>query len=321
MGVTIKDIAKVSGFGLGTVSRVLNGSSSVSPETREKILAVVKRLNYKPNKTAKMLVSGNYNTSTIGIILPKITHKFSMKILGGIYNRLNDLGYSLLIFNIGRQREEIFRQMMYSDFSGLLALIDPLTAEEKQRLEEHNSRFIYLDLHEEGENSIYFNNRHGGKLAAEYLLNNGCRKIIFVGDYSASQQENERLAGFRERLAEEGLSTEAEYAIALDEMEARMITENIIRRKQADGIFYYCDVLALGGLKAKQELKSDIRLVGYDDISPTEYVGLSTIRQDGALLGELGAEKIVELVKGGLENLDAKSIYLCIEPELIDRGS
>ncbi len=319
MGVTIKDIAKVSGFGLGTVSRVLNGSASVSPETRAKVLKVARRLDYKPNKTAKMLVTGQYNNSTIGIILPKITHKFSLKILAGIYNRLNDLGYSLLIFNIGQQREEVFRQLMYADFSGLLALVDPLTPEEKMKLEEHNSRFIYLDLHEEGENSIYFDNFRGGALAAEYLLDKGCRRIVFIGDLSASQQEKERLAGFRSRLSDSGLKPLQELSIALDEKESERITAELIRNNQTDGIFYYCDILALGGLKAKQTLESSVRLIGYDDISPTEYVGLSTIRQDGGLLGELGAEKIVELIQRRQDGSCA--IYKCLEPDLIDRDS
>jgi len=320
MSVTIKDIAKVSGFGVGTVSRVLNNSASVSDETRKKVLDVVDRLKYKPNKMAKMLVTGQYNNSTIGIILPKITHKFSLKILEGIYSCLNDLGYSLLIFNVGKQREEIFRQIMYTDFTGLLALVDPLTGNEKLKLKEHNNKFIYLDLHENGENSIYFNNEYGGSLAADYLISKECKNIAFIGDLSVSQQQKERLSGFKRGLDTGNMELHEEHSISLDEDEACRLTKKLISLGKIDGIFYYCDILAIGGLRAKKELKSDIRIIGYDDISPTEYLNLSTIRQDGIKLGELGAKRIVNLIEKVLKD-NEPVIHQCLLPELIDRGS
>ncbi|NQT58529.1 MAG: LacI family DNA-binding transcriptional regulator [Bacteroidetes bacterium] len=320
MRVTIKDLAKISGFGLGTVSRVLNGSSAVSDTTREKVLEVARRLKYKPNKTAKMLVTGQYNNSTIGIILPKITHKFSLKILEGIYSCLNERGYSLLIFNVGKQREEIFRQIMYTDFTGLLALVDPLTENEKLRLKEHNNKFIYLDLHEKGENSIYFDNFHGGSLAADYLIAKGCKHIAFIGDLSASQQEIERLSGFKGQLETNQMDLKSEYSISLDKDEAYRLTSDLIKQGDIDGIFYYCDILALGGLQAKKELNSSIHIIGYDDISPTEYVNLSTVRQDGVELGKLGAQQIVDLIERVVRDGES-SVNVCLEPELVDRGS
>ena len=320
MGVTIKDIVKISGFGLGTVSRVLNGNPGVKDETREKILEVARRLDYKPNKMAKMLVSGYNTNSTIGIILPKITHKFSLKILEGIYTYINEKGYSLLIFNVGKQREAVFRQIMFADFAGLLSLVDPLTDNEKAMLRDHNNDFIYLDLHEQDENSIFFDNMHGGSLAAGYLLEKECREIVFIGDLSESQQEKERFAGFKARLQDAGMEVCREYRIPYDESEAYKLTKEIIAGNEADGIFYYCDILALGGQKAKKEMSSDIRLIGYDDISPTEYVSLSTVRQDAAALGQLGAEKIIELIERR-KNDRSKPVYICLKPELIDRGS
>ncbi len=320
MSVTIKDIVKISGYGLGTVSRVLNGSQGVKDSTREKILEVARRLDYKPNKMAKMLVSGYNTNSTIGIILPKITHKFSLKILEGIYAYVNERGYSLLIFNVGKQREAVFRQIMYADFAGLLSLVDPLTDNEKTMLKDHNNDFIYLDLHEKGENSIFFDNMHGGQLAADYLLDKNCKKISFIGDLSESQQEKERFSGFKARLDDAGMEICDEYRIPYDETEAYNVTKDIITKKRTDGIFYYCDVLALGGLKAKQELSSDIRLIGYDDISPTEYVNLSTVRQDASELGELGAEKIIDLIERRNQR-NVEPVNICLKPELIDRGS
>ncbi len=321
MATTIKDIARASGFGVGTVSRVLNGSPKVRGETREKILQVARQLRYKPNKLAKMLVTGRHSQSVIGIILPLLTHRFSLEIMGGIYSRLNELGYSLLIFNIGNNREVMFEHIRYSHFSGLLALKDPLNDEEKKILREHYSDFIYLDYHEEGENSIFFDNHRGGGLAASYLVDHGCDNIVFVGDQTRSQQRCERLQGFKDGLKACGVPLMDEIYIPIDETESYRTTKYFIKKGQANGIFFYSDDLAVGGLRAKRESRKKIRIIGYDDIEAAGYLGLSTVRQDANVLGRLGAQKLVEILEKGQSNEDSETISLCLEPKLIDRGS
>jgi LacI family transcriptional regulator len=321
MAATIKDIAKVSGFGVGTVSRVLNGGSLVKDKTRQHILQVVKQLNYRPNKLAKMLVTGNYTSSIIGVILPLITHRFFMDIVGGIYNKLNELGYNLLVFNIGTKREQVFKHIEQVDFSGLLILADPLSKEEKSMLATHHSQFIYLDYHEKDEDSIYFNNNMGGRLAATYLVEKKCKRVVFIGDLLNTQQQVERLAGFKEELAAKGLRLIEEMYINIDEEESFRVTENIIRNRKFEGIFYYCDDLALGGLRAKRQLGSKVRIVGYDDIDASAYLGLSTVRQSAAKLGARGAEKIIELIQETASPSDTLAISECLQPELVDRNS
>lgn len=321
MATTIKDLARVSGFGVGTVSRVLNASPKVKKETREKILQVARQLRYKPNKLAKMLVTGRHSQSVVGIILPLLTHRFSLEIMGGIYSRLNELGYSLLIFNIGNNREVMFEHIRYSHFSGLLALKDPLNEKEKTILREHYSDFIYLDYREEGENSIFFDNYYGGRLAATYLVDRGCRKIVFIGDQTRSQQICERLQGFKEALEAFGVQLIEEKYIPIDEVESYRITKSTIKKGQADGIFFYSDDLAVGGLRAKRESRKKIRIIGYDDIEAAGYLELSTVRQDANSLGRLGAQKLVEILQRGQANEDSGIISVCLEPELVDRGS
>lgn len=321
MAATIRDIARLSGFGVGTVSRVLNGSPSVKEETRDQVLRVAKRLRYKPNKLAKMLVTGRYTDTTIGILLPLITHRFALEIIGGVYSRLNELGYNLLVFNIGKKREEVFENIRYVNFCGLLVLINPLTDEEKKMLEEHYTQFIYLDYYEEGENSIYFNNQKGGGLAASYLIQKSCKRIVFVGDLAETQQKVERLEGFKAELAAHDLSLVDEKYIHKDEEEAYRFTLDTIRKDEADGIFYYCDDLALGGLRAKKKIGSSIRIIGYDDIQAAGYLGLSTVRQSAKTIGQLGAQRIVELIERTSILERSKLISECLNPELVDRDS
>lgn len=318
---TIKDIARISGYGVGTVSRVLNGSPLVRDETRKRIMAVARKLNYRPNKVAKMLVTGRFSQSTIAILLPKITHRFSMEIVAGIYSRLNELGYNLLVFNIGKKREEVFEHIRYSHFSGLIVLLNPLRPEEKSMLKAENAHFVYLDFHDRNENSIFFDNHLGGGYAAAYLEEKGCKRVVFIGDLAKTVQREERVEGFKSGLRERGMDLIDELYIPIDEKESYRVTRDLITRRRIDGIFFYSDDLALGGLKAKRDLGSDIRIIGYDDIQAAGYVGLSTVRQDSNVLGRLGAEAIVEIVKGEKLRAEDLPIYKCLKPQLVDRGS
>ncbi len=321
MAVTIKDIAKISGYGVGTVSRVLNGSSLVKSETRERVMHIARKLNYKPNKVAKMLVTGKFSQSTIGIILPRITHRFSMEIIAGIYTKLNELEYNLLVFNIGKKREEVFEHIRYSHFSGLLVLLGPLKEDEELMLKSENTHFVYLDYHDRTENSIFFNNHLGGGLAAKYLMDKKCRRIMLVGDYAKTIQREERFRGFKDVLKDAQIELFDEVYISSDERAAYSLTKKIIKAGKADGIFFYSDDLALGGLKAKRETQSGIRIIGYDDIEAAGYLGLSTVRQNAHTLGQLGAGTIVEILKKDKPINETEVVYRCLEPELVDRGS
>lgn len=321
MAVTIKDIAKISGFGVGTVSRVLNGSPLVKSETREQVMQIARKLNYRPNKVAKMLVTGRFSESTIGIVLPKITHRFSMEIVSGIYSKLNDLGYNLLVFNIGRKREEVFEHIRYSHFSGLLVLLGPLKEPEELMLKSENAHFVYLDYHDKNENSIFYNNHFGGGLAARYLLGKKCKNIMLVGDRAKTIQREERFKGFKDTLLKENAELFAEEYIESDEKAAYSLTKKVIKAGRVDGIFFYSDDLALGGLKAKRELRSGIRIIGYDDIEAAGFLHLSTVRQSAHTLGKLGAQTIVDILKRDKSIHETKPVYKCLKPKLVDRGS
>ena len=321
MSATIKDIAKVSGFGIGTVSRVLNGSPAVKDSTREKILETVQRLNYRPNKWAKSLVSGNYVDTSIGVILPRFNHQFALQIVSGAYEILSDRGYNLLIFTLGRRRDDVFAHIRYTPFSGILVLVDPLSADEKQILREHNSDFVYLDYHEEGHHCFSFDNAKGGEAAAQYLLDRGCRNIGFIGDMVQSQQMKERLSAFERALAQAGPVFRGARFIPSDEDSSYRTTRGIIEEGEMDGLFFYSDDLALGGLRAKRDTGSPLRIIGYDDIPAAGYLGLSTIRQDARELGHAGAERILELIERSPNTPVLETTSVCLAPTLVDRQS
>jgi len=320
--VTIKEIAEKAEVGIATVSRVLNGSPLVRDETRERVLDVVKRLGYRPNKMARMLVKGDYSDSTIGVLMPEVTHQFFFEVVGGIYRALKAQDFNLMIFNMGMKREQVFEHIAQERLAGLLIMgSPPLSTEEKDLLQLHGSRYLYLDYHEPEENCIYYDNAAGGREAARYLVSRGCRSIAFVGGPAHTQQQQERKHGFDAELAEAGVPPSSEHATEIDEEQSCRLSRRLFEDRTLDGIFYFCDTVAYGGLRARAELSASVRIVGYDDILPSRYLGLSTVRQPSAELGSEGARAILRIVRAPAPPADHPTIQRCIRPRLIDRGS
>lgn len=322
---TIKEIAKLAGVGVGTVSRALNGAPNVSPETMEKVLEISRKLNYKPNKTARSLVKGHYSQPTIGVVFTTAIHPFFYEILKGVYYGLKQSHYSLLVFNMGDDRSNVFNRIPYENLAGVLIVSTKMTPEEKRQLKVNGVPFLYLDYFEPDENTIYLDNYVGGGMAAAYLISKAAAKIAFIGENTKNQQFEQRLAGFCAKLEENGLGITCRKLIDIQEdmpfdvyeKESYYLTKEILQENDIDGIFYYCDEFAYGGLTALRELGRQAVIIGYDDTPPSKYLGLTTIRQPAYQLGLEGAKQIMKLAIGAENQLLNK----CIQPELIIRST
>jgi LacI family transcriptional regulator len=320
---TIKEIAKLAGVGVGTVSRVLNGAPNVSGTTEAKVREVARKLNYKPNKTARNLVKGHYSQPTLGVVFTTAVHPFFYEILKGIYCGLKLSHYNLLVFNMGDDRSHFFNRISYENLAGVLIVSTEMTPEEKRQLLNNGVPLLYLDHFEKEENSIYLDNYRGGGLAAGYLIAKKVKKIAFVGENTRNQQFEERLAGFRAKLAANNLeigcqkliNVQEDLPYDLYEKESYYLTKGLLQEKNIDGIFYYCDEFAYGGLHAVRELNRQVTIIGYDDTLPSKYLGLTTVRQPAYQLGLEGAKRMIELVSSGENQI----LTRCIPPELIIR--
>lgn len=313
---SIKEIAKLAGVGVGTVSRVINNSEHVTPETRQKVMEIMETLNYRPNKAARSLVRGNSAVSTIGVVLPNIAHAFFFEVIKGIYAYLKEKKYNIQLFTMGIDRKTTFEHIVDANLASIMIFAESLTPEEKMKLKLNNTNFIYIDYLEQGENSIYFDNDAGGEKAAKYLLDEKCSKIIYVGTPEKTQQQDNRYGGFKRILDTDNMRIEKEYYINLDEELAYQISKKIIQNNEADGIFYFCDEMAYGGIRAKKELGSDIKMVGYDDLAISKYIGLTTIRQQAEELGKNAAEIAIKLIS---DDAEKEKYNVKIIPELIKR--
>jgi DNA-binding LacI/PurR family transcriptional regulator len=131
---TMKDIAKMAGVGLGTVSRVVNGTGPVSEETRKKVEDALNSTNYRPNRIARKLVSGKTGRGFYGVLMPLFIHPFYFYVLRGIHRFVEEQDMNLILFNRGSHPEEAISYLMQEDILGLMVMSHDLSKEEEDLL-------------------------------------------------------------------------------------------------------------------------------------------------------------------------------------------
>jgi len=309
--VTIRDVAREAGVGVGTVSRVLNGSSQVREATRQKVLAAIKALNYSPNITARQLSRGK--TSTIGVVSPFFTFPSFVDRLTGIQEVLDDSEYDLVLYSI-RSVEQLQRRLRMligeNRADGLIVLSLPFSEHDLQEL---NPAFpiVVVDITPAAHYpNIIIDNVRGGDMATTYLIEHGHRDIGFIGDELDSPfgftSTERRLRGFRQALERAGLAFHEEWCWCGEHSQdaARQAAREILSHGRRPSAFFVAiDTLAFGVLQAAGDLglrvPQDLAVIGFDDIAAASYVNLTTVRQHLVRSGQIGAQLMLEWLANG----------------------
>ncbi|MEI2688578.1 MAG: LacI family DNA-binding transcriptional regulator [Anaerolineae bacterium] len=265
MPVTIYDVAKQANVGVGTVSRVLNDSPRVSPDTRQRVLEVIDRLNYRPSPTAQRL--SRRKTLSIGVIAVFFTRPSVVERLRGIEAIAATSGYDLIVFNVETpaKRDAIFHATADSRrVDGLLVIsLTPADAD-VTRWQSAGVPVVLVDTHHPALPRIVVDDVQGGYRAAQHLLELGHRRIAFVGDpiHSAFNfsSSRDRLAGLQRALAEKDIALPSGYH-RMDEHSqesARVLTHRLLALDDPPtAIFAASDTQALGVMQAARELSLD----------------------------------------------------------------
>ncbi|MBX9996204.1 MULTISPECIES: LacI family DNA-binding transcriptional regulator [Priestia] len=326
---TIKDIARVAGVSVTTVSRALNGYSDVNEKTRQKIAAVAKELNYSPNTLARGLVM--QKSKTIGLLVSGISREsvkdnFTFEVLCGVNERASTLGYDLILFNTNTmmQREKTYTQLCRERrVDG--AIIQGIKKEDPYLKEvvESDIPCVLVDIpvHSNSVGYVTTDNALGAKKAVEHLASLGHKHIGMINGHEDAFVSQERLNGYREALKECGLSFRSEWVVSGDFEEKKAekaACEFLNRHKEVTAIFCASDLMALGALKACKELglhvPKDISIVGYDNIVLASYSSpnLTTVGQEVYQIGYQAADLLIEMLEGKETNtkryLDTKLI-------------
>jgi LacI family transcriptional regulator, galactose operon repressor len=309
---TIYDVARTAGVGVGTVSRVLNNSTRVSPETQEKVLSAVRVLGFRRSKVARQLSTGIQHRN-IGAIMPFITHPSFVERLRGIQLALNDQDndYNLILYNVtepNRYHEQLLAIVDQAAVDGLLIATLNVSDEQRDLLTEADFPFVTLSDTCAGEiNCISPDNVQGGYLAARHLLELGHRRVAYVGDefpnvYGFRTSEL-RHQGYLSALKEYGVPYRSEYVClgAHGEDPAHRLTEPLLALPEPPtAIFAMSDIQAVGCILAIRQaglrVPEDISVIGFDDVQLSRYIGLTTVRQHLEQSGYLGMQLLLNML-------------------------
>ncbi|HSK68405.1 MAG TPA: LacI family DNA-binding transcriptional regulator [Candidatus Limnocylindria bacterium] len=313
MAATIRDISKLAGVSIATVSKVLGGDySRVSEATRTRVLETAKTLRYRPNLLARGLVSRK--SSLLGLIIPDIANPYYADMCRGMADEAQGHGLSTLILNTDREsakeRRAIQTVTEYAAAGAILVGLSGSVAECAAALERDEVPFVLADCgYVEAQRCVYVDDFTGSLEAVRYLIGQGHRAIAHLSGFPApGDPRDARLRGYREALAQAGipfdpalvrgggfdLRTGEEQTFALLD-EGRAFT----------AVACGNDLIALGAMRALRErgkaVPEDVSLIGFDDVNLLYAMEprLTTVRQPAYDLGRAASGMLCKAIGGG----------------------
>ena len=332
--MNIRDIARLAGVGVSTVSRVINEHPDVKDETREKILKIIKESNYIPNNSARILKKNN--TNNIGVLVKGVFNPFFAEMINIIGNRINEAGYTMILQQNDYATED--------DVDNLIAFV------KEKRLQGiiclggnflniNDESFQFLDipvvltsvntLSKESKSkfsSIGIDNVLAAKASIQYLIDKGHRNIgILLGEKNDVGISGLRLEGYKKALEENNIpySEENVFIGDYDYSGAYRVTKEIVNnRKDITAIFSISDIMAVGAAKSviDQGLKvgEDISIMGFDGMDISKYYnpGITTVKQPKKNMANNSIDLLLALLAKKEEHK-----HIIFETKIIERES
>jgi LacI family transcriptional regulator len=334
MAVRLKDIAQSVNVSIVTVSKVLNGDTSISESTRARVFACAQRLGYRTNLTAKSLVTGR--SRMIGLIVPDLFHGFFSEIAASMSDELRVHGYGLLIAS-SREDGELERneieQMLARNVDGLV-VASCKASSKTLNAAASDVHVVLLDRRIHGVTPASYvgsNDLLVGELATKHLLAIGRRRIAHIGG-PASSPAKDREAAYRRVLREYGIEVPTGFVVKRAKNEesgpitgAQAMRKLLRLKTRPDAVFCYNDPTAIGAMAAILEsglsIPGDIAIVGCGNIQHAAYtlVPLTSVDQNTVQLGKAAATLAIRRRDRPYELTDRKDVVL--KPKLVTRRS
>ncbi|MDQ4035274.1 MAG: LacI family transcriptional regulator [Chloroflexota bacterium] len=327
MGATIEDVAARSGVSTATVSRVLSGSAPARPETRERVLAAARELNYRPSGIARALKLRE--TRTLGLVVTDITNPFYPQLVRAVESAAHERGYGIVLANGG---DDAARELEHLDLlierrvDGIVIVSSRMTRRHAERLQGTPVPVVLVNdtVAGSGLPAVTTAHRRGARLAAEHLIGLGHRRIGHIGAPADQAASGQRRRGVRDALRAAGLG-EPLVAIGDGGVTGGAHAAEALIAAGMTGIVAYNDLTAIGALRALRRagigVPEQASVVGFDDIDLAAWTDppLTTIRQPTDALGQWAVDHLLDLLGGAGEGGSDTPVVL--QPELVVRGS
>ncbi|MFV9568200.1 LacI family DNA-binding transcriptional regulator [Thermoanaerobacter mathranii] len=324
----IREVAKRAGVSVATVSRVLNGSDSVSEETKERVLKAIKELNYHPNLLGRNLRRAE--TRMILALMPNVSNPFYARVVKGIEDVAHKNGYNVMLCNTDSDinREKAYLELLKNRLADGVIFMAPVMSKEELTLIGQNYPVIQCCEYIEGAGVSYvsIDNFSAAYKAVRHLIGLGHKRIGMISCENELVSTKQREAGYRKALEDSGLEFDEKlmkYGDYSFKSGVRAAKQLLAMEERPTAIFAISDIMAIGAIRAIKEeglkVPEDIAVVGFDDISFASMYDpmLTTISQPKYDLGCVAMELLIKHISGKLE--EPQRIFL--EHELIIRES
>ncbi len=303
---TLSEIAEHAGVGIGTVSRVFSGSANVSEPMRARVLASAAELGYEApaRRRSHQAISEGY----VGLLVTFFDEPSALQRFSGLVPRLQSNDLHVVLYNIespSQARAELLELPRKTNLEALLIISVPLLDTEAAALAKAPFPTVLIDTWGKGLPSVTIDDRHGGRIATQHLIDLGHRRIGFVGEPPDNSfgfvSSSRRQEGYLSAIAAAGIPADPALIRhgAHQRAAARQMTLDLLALDDPPtAIVASSDTQAVGVMEAAESLglkvPYQLSIVGYDDIDLASVMGLTTVRQPLVRSGERAAELVLE---------------------------
>lgn len=324
-----REVAKLAGVSVATVSRALQKPELVSLKTRNKVLSAIKKLDYRPNLMAAKFRSGK--SGNLVVLVPTVANLFFARVISGMQEAAHKRSYSILLCNTfgNPEMEEGYAKMVHTfQADGVIQL----RAHNPFRTEgaEGNAALPMVNACEVLDDTtvptVALDNRAAARAMTEHLLQLGHRRIAVIKGPRNSPLTRDRLAGYRDALEEAGIAFDesllcpGDFTLHSGHKAAGVLID---RNERPTAIFCENDEMAIGAIQRLKQsglrVPDDISVAGFDDIAfaPFSDPSLTTIAQPAEEFGSTAVSLLIDLLEGRIK----KAPKVILPFELVVRAS
>jgi DNA-binding LacI/PurR family transcriptional regulator len=303
---SLADVAVLAGVSHMTVSRVINDSELVRPATRDRVLAAIESLGYRPNTAARALVTGR--TGTLGVVTLDSTLYGPASTLYGIERAARDAGFAITVASVSRPGGQLIAEAVESlqrqAVEGIVVIAPHVTTAEALAFAPNGVPLVAVGGATPPVPTVSVDQYDGARLATEHLLSLGHKTVWHVSGPADWLEAAERERGWRETLKTHGVRRPRLTRGDWSPRSGYEAGKSLAKEAGLGAVFVANDQMALGLLRAFAEagisVPGDVRVVGFDDIPEAEFFNppLTTVRQDFDELGRRTFDLLSEQMNG-----------------------
>lgn len=332
--MNIRDIAKLSGVGVSTVSRVLNNHPDVKESTREKVMQIIKESNYIPNNSARILKQNN--TKNIGVLVKGVFNPFFSEMISVIGNKINESKYTMILqqndFALGQDVDTLKAFIKEKRLQGVICLGGNFIDIDEDSFKNIEVPVILTSVNtivpkgKDDYSTVGIDNLKSSYDATEYLIKLGHKNIaIMLGEKNDLCISWWRYKGYKKALEDNNIEVDSEnlligdYDIKTAYNETKKLLE---RNDKITAIFAISDIMAMGVAKAVTDCSlkvgEDVSVMGFDGMDVSEFYnpGITTMKQPKEAMALTSVELLFSLISGKGEHK-----HILLDTELIERKS